>query len=504
VVWDLARITVKASSRPRGFPRTEPRRGPATLRKIRREMRRLSSFDANFLYLESPTAHMHVGSLAIFDPSTADGRWGVERVRRIYADRIHLVPQFRRRLAEVPLQLDHPHWVDDPEFDLGWHIRHIAVPAPGGPHELAELAGELMATPLDRNRPLWEVWVIDGVTGGRFAVLTKAHHAAMDGMAGVRMVSSMFDLTPDVEPAPPPAQPWQPEPVPGDIEMLARAAGSMAVQPLRTVRAIRRGTHALRMRRRIIAQEGHGSLAETLPAGAPKVSFSAPLTPERLFAFRTLSLAKAKAVKNATGTTVNDVILAVCGGGLARYLDGRGEDVDGSLVAMVPMSVRGDDTTAADANKLMNMFIRLGTDLPDPLDRLASIARQTASGKAQLRGGEGDPVRELSDLAPATLTAHMFRFIASHHLAERVTPLFNLTMSNLAGSPTPLFLGGALLVANYPLAPIYDGNGLNITVLSYLDQLDVGIVACPQLSPDGAELPVALEAALDELVALTR
>lgn len=469
---------------------------------ITREMRRLSSFDANFLYLESPTSHMHVGSLAIFDPSTAEGTWGVELVRDIYTDRIHLVPQFRRRLAEVPLQLDHPHWVDDPEFDLGWHIRHIAVPAPGGPDELAALAGELMSTQLDRNRPLWEVWVIDGVTGGRFAVLTKAHHAAMDGMAGVQMVSSMFDLTPEVEPAPP-APPWAPDRVPGDLEMLARAAGSMAVQPLRTVRAIRRGTHALRMRRRIIQEEGRGSLAETLPAGAPNVSFSAPLTPERSFAFRTLSLTKAKAVKNATGTTVNDVILATCGGGLARYLEARGERVDGSLVAMVPMSVRGDDAAAADANKLMNMFIRLGTDLPDPRDRLASIAEQTASGKAQLRGGEGDPVRELSDLAPATFTAHMFRFIASHHLAERVTPLFNLTMSNLAGSPTPLFLGGALLVANYPLAPIYDGNGLNITVLSYLDQLDVGIVTCPQLSPDAAELPADLESALDELVSLT-
>ena len=466
-------------------------------------MRRLSSFDANFLYLESPTSHMHVGSLAIFDPSTAPGDWGVDRVREIYADRIHLVPQFRRRLAEVPLQLDHPHWVDDPDFDLGWHIRHIAVPAPGGPEELATLAGELMSTQLDRNRPLWEVWVIEGVTGGRFAILTKAHHAAMDGMAGIRMVAAMFDPTPDIEPVPKPEGSWEPDRVPGDLELLARAAASMAAQPLRTVRAIRRGTHAVRKRRKIIQEGGHGSLAETLPAGAPKVSFSAPLTPERSFAFRTLSLTQAKAIKNATGTTVNDVILAACGGGLARYLTGRGEAIDGSLVAMVPMSVRGDDSATGDANKLMNMFIKLGTDLADPLERLDFIADQTSSAKAQLRGGEGDPVRELSDLAPATLTAHMFRFIASHHLADRVTPLFNLTMSNLAGSPTPLFMGGALMVANYPLAPIYDGNGLNITVMSYLDQLDVGIVACPQLSPDAAILPHALEEAIAELVAAT-
>ncbi len=463
-------------------------------------MRRLSSFDANFLYLETPTAHMHVGSLAIFDPSTAPGTWDAARVRQVYADRIHLVPQFRRRIVEVPLQLDHPRWIDDPEFDLGWHIRHIAVPAPGGPAELSALAGELMATPIDRSRPLWEVWVIDGVVGGRFALLSKAHHAAMDGVAGIQMVSAMFDLTPEVEPVPDAAA-YEPEAVPGDLEMMARAAGSMAVQPLRTFNAIRRGTHALRMRRRIIEEEGHGSLAETLPAGAPKVSFSAPISPERSFTFRTLSLDKVKAVRRATRAPFNDVILAMCGGGLARYLEQRGEDVDGSLVAMVPMSIRGDETADADANKLMNMFIALGTDIADPLERLASIAEHTASGKAQLRGGEGDPVRELSELAPATITAHLFRYVAAHHLSERVAPLFNLTMSNLAGSPTPLFLGGALMVANYPLGPIYDGTGLNITALSYMNQLDVGVLACPRLSPDAAAIPIALEEALDELVA---
>jgi WS/DGAT/MGAT family acyltransferase len=463
-------------------------------------MRRLSAFDANFLYLESPTAHMHVGSLAIFDPSTATGPWNADRVRRVYADRIHLVPQFRRRLAEVPLHLDHPRWVDDPEFDLNWHIRHIAVPPPGGHAELSTLAGELMATQLDRSRPLWEIWVIDGVMGGRSALLSKAHHAAMDGMAGIQMVSAMFDLTPEPDPVPP-AQPWEPEHVPGDVELLARATGSLALQPFRALNAIRRGTHAVRMRRRIIADEGHGSLAETLPAGAPKVSFSAPITPERSFFFRTLPFTKIKAIRRATGATINDIILTTVGGGLARYLDRRGEDVDGSIVAMVPMSVRGDGTTAADANKLMNMFIRLGTDITDPLGRLAFIAEQTESGKAQLRGGEGDPVRELSEMAPATITAHMFRFIASHHVSELVDPLFNLTMSNLAGSPTPLFLGGALMVANYPLGPIYDGTGLNITALSYIDQLDVGVLACPQLSPDAAQIPIAMEDALHELLA---
>lgn len=465
-------------------------------------MRRLSSFDANFLYLESPTAHMHVGSLAIYDPQTAAGDWGVERVRQVYAERIHLVPQFRRRLAEVPLQLDHPRWVDDPDFDLGWHIRHIAVPAPGGPAELAELAGELMATQLDRQRPLWEVWVIDGVQGGRFAILSKAHHAAMDGNAGIQMVSAMFDLTPEGMAVPHPAEPWEPDHVPGDVAMLARAAGSLAVQPLRTALALQHGLQSIWKRRKVAARHD-GTVASTLPAGAPRVSFSASLTPERSFAFRTLPLAPVKQVKRATGTTVNDVVLAMCGGGLARWLETRGETVDGSLVAMVPMSFRGRTGVAADANQLMNMFIKLGTDLDEPLARLAFISEQTASAKAQLQEGDGDPVRALSALAPATITAHLFRFAAAHHVADRMTPLFNLTMSNLIGARTPLFLGGALMVANYPLAPIYDGNGLNITIMSYLDQIDVGIVGCPQLTADLDRLPELLEDALAELVAIT-
>ncbi len=465
-------------------------------------MRRLSSFDANFLYLESPTAHMHVGSLAIYDPSTAGGPWGIEQVRRAYAERIHLVPQFRRRLAEVPLQLDHPRWVDDPKFDLGWHIRHIAVPAPGGPEELATLAGELMALQLDRQRPLWETWVIDGVQGDRYAVLSKAHHAAMDGNAGIQMVSAMFDLTPEGSPIPRAVRPWQPEPVPGDLAMLARAAGSLAMQPLRTVGALQHGVRSVLTRLKIAAAR-RGTVASTFPAGAPRVSFSATLTPERSFAFRTIPLEPVNRAKRATGATINDVVLTVVGGGLAQWLEARGEDVDGSLVAMVPMSFRGAAGVAAEANQLMNMFIKLGTDMDDPLARLAFIADQTASAKAQLQEGDGDPVRALSALAPATVTAHLFRYAAANHIADRMTPLFNLTMSNLIGARTPLFLGGALMVANYPLAPIYDGNGLNITVMTYLDQIDVGVVACPRLTPDAAGIPIALEIALNELVELT-
>ena len=322
----------------------------------------------------------------------------------------------------------------------------------------------------------------------------------MDGVAGIQMVSSMFDLTPEMR-AGPAGSTWEPEHVPATSSSSPGPPDRWRSSRSARCNAIRRGTHALRMRRRIIEHEGHGSLAETLPAGAPKVSFSAPITAERSFSFRTPAIsAEIKSVRRATGATFNDVVLAMCGGGLAHYLEARGEQVDDSLVAMVPMSIRGDASADGDANKLMNMFIRLGTDLATPLDRLGSIAEQTSSGKAQLRDGDGDPVRELGELAPATITAHLFRFVAAHHVSELMAPLFNLTMSNLAGSPAPLFLGGALMVANYPLGPIYDGTGLNITAMSYVDQLDIGVLTCPRLNPDAAAIPVALEAALDELV----
>ena len=312
----------------------------------------------------------------------------------------------------------------------------------------------------------------------------------------------MFDPTPDIEDAPREIDEWNPANIPGDLSLIARAAGSLAMQPLRTVGAIRRGTHALRKRRQIAAAR-HGTVASTMPAGAPTVSFSAALSPKRCFAFRTMDLQSVKRVRHATGAAFNDVVLAACGGGLARWLEGRGEEVEESLVAMVPMSFRGHAALQSEQNQLMNMFIRLGNDLDDPLARLAFIADQTASAKAQLTSGEGDPVRELSEMAPATITAHLFRYVASHHLAERMAPLFNLTMSNLAGSPSPLFLAGALMVANYPLAPIYEGNGLNITLMSYMQQIDVGVVACPQLTPDVDDIPLHIEAALRELVGLT-
>jgi len=466
-------------------------------------MQQLSSFDAAFLYLESPTSHMHVGSLALYDPRTAPDGWGFEKVQQLYKDRIQFIPQFRRRLVEVPLQLDHPSWIEDPEFDLMWHVRRIGVPPPGGLEELAAVTAELIATQLDRSRPLWEVWVMEGLANGQVAVLSKAHHAAIDGVAGTEIVAAMLDMTPEGAAPPPRQKPQALKPVPGDVRMLAKAAGSLALQPIRALRAARRGAQALRSRQQVIEELGHGSLASTLPGGAPRVSFSHALTPERSFAFRSYPLDGLLTVKEALGTHLNDLVLAVCGGALRRYLAGRDEEVDHSLVAMVPMSIHSAASGNDEANQLMNMFINLGSDLPDPLTRLAFIMEQTEAGKAQLREGVGDPVRAISDMAPATLTAHLLRYVASHRIADTMQPLFNLTMSNLRGARFPLYLAGAKMIANYPIAPIYDGNGLNITVMTYQDQMDIGIVACPQLTPDLDVLPDMIAESIADYVALT-
>lgn len=465
-------------------------------------VQQLSSFDAAFLYLESPTSHMHVGSLALYDPTTAPDGWSFEKVQQLYEERIQFIPQFRRRLVEVPLQLDHPSWIEDPEFDLMWHVRRIGVPPPGGLEELAQVTADLIATQLDRNRPLWEVWVIEGLAGGHVAVLSKAHHAAIDGVAGTEIVAAMLDMTPQGAAPPPRQQPKALQPVPGDVRMLAKAAGSLALQPIRALRAARSGVQALRSRRRVIEGLGHGSLAATLPGGAPRVSFSQTLTPERAFAFRSYPLQGLLTVKEALGAPLNDLVLAVCGGALGRYLAARGEEIEHSLVAMVPLSIHSAVADDDEANQLMNMFINLGSDLADPLTRLAFVMEQTEAGKAQLRDGVGDPVRAISDMAPATLTAHLFRYVASHRIADTMQPLFNLTMSNLRGSRFPLYLAGAEMIANYPIAPIYDGNGLNITVMTYKDQMDVGIVVCPQLTPDVDALPDAIEDSIAEYVAL--
>jgi WS/DGAT/MGAT family acyltransferase len=460
-------------------------------------MLRLSGLDATFLYMETPTSYMHVAGLAVFDPSDVPGGFSVEAVKDVYASRLHLAAPFRRRLVEVPLGLHHPLWIEDPDFDLDWHIRHIAVPAPGTLEQLCELAAHLVSIQLDRTRPLWEMWLIEGLENGYVAALSKVHHAAIDGVSGNEITVAVLDVTPEPRQVDPPTTPWQPDRVPSDIEMLGYAMSSLARQPLAAAKATRRtaeGMVALRRRARQPDIEP--------PAGggrAPRTSFNSALTPHRSFAATSVSLDDVKFVKNAFGATVNDVVLAICGGALRRYFDSRDEHPDGPLVAMVPVSVRADTEKGDLGNRVSQMGVSLATDIDDPVERLHNIHEHTQYAKGNLQAIGADTLSNWVEFAAPALLGRAARLYSRTKMADRHRPLFNVTISNVPGPAFPLYSAGARMVANYPMGPIFDGGGLNMTVMSYMDHLDFGLVACSDLIPDVWVISQGLEDSLEEL-----
>jgi diacylglycerol O-acyltransferase / wax synthase len=460
-------------------------------------MQRLTGLDASFLYLETPTSHMHVAGLAIYDPSTVEGGLSIDRIREVFGGRLHLAPPFRRRLVEVPLGLHHPLWIEDPDFDLGYHIRHIAVPAPGGQHELSELVSHLVALPLDRSRPLWEIWVIEGLEDGNIALLSKVHHAAIDGASGNELTVALLDLTPEVA-IHEPEEPWSPDRIPTDAELLAYAASSLARQPFRVVKAARKtASAALALRRR--GREAPEATPPPAPFTAPRTSFNHALSARRSYAFTSVSLPMVKAIKADVGCTVNDVVLALCAGALRSYLDGVGEEPDGPLVAMIPISVRSDEQRDALGNQVAASLTSLATDVDDPLERLARIHESMAQAKAQHEAIGADTLQEWVEFAAPAVAGRAARLYSRMRVADRMRPIFNVTISNIPGPPFPLYSAGARMVANYPVGPVADGAGLNMTVMSYLDQLDFGLLSCPDVLPDVWSVASGLESALKEL-----
>ena len=295
-------------------------------------MQRLTGLDAVFLYMETPNNHMHVASTGIFDPSTVPEGYSFEGVRDLVRDRLSLLPPFRRRLVTIPFQLHHPLWIEDPDFDLDYHVRRAALPAPGGQRELAEFAAEVMGRPLDRSRPLWEMYVVEGLEHGLIACITKTHHAAIDGVSGAELTANLLDLAPEPAPVPEPETPWKPDKVPSDLELVGYAAASLARQPILGFKAARRTVETVLNTRRRNRQPDVKP-----PPGffsAPRTSLNVSISPRRLFAFTEVTLDDIKMVKNALGGTVNDVVLALCSGALRAYFKDLGEHVEGPLQAM--------------------------------------------------------------------------------------------------------------------------------------------------------------------------
>ncbi len=459
-------------------------------------MQRLSGLDAAFLALETPAAHMHVVGVAVVDPATAPAGFSYATICRLLDARVHLVPAFRHRLVEVPLGLSVPMWIEDPHFDLSYHLRRSALPAPGGMRELAEFVSDVAGRPLDRRKPLWEAYVVEGLEDGHQAFVAKLHHSLIDGASGVEILATLFDLdaTTPAEPTEPPGD-WTPDRVPSELEMLGRAAATVVAQPARVLRAATGlGRSLLRVARRDTSTPIH----VTLPLATPRLSMNRTITPQRAVALVSVPLSDVKAVKNALGVTVNDVVLAVTAGALRNYLQARDELPDQALVAAVPTSVRSEGDHEH-GNRVSAMFAALPVEIADPVGRVRSIQESTAGAKSVHEMVGGSTLQEWAELAAPVLFSRAIRAYARLRIGERIRPVVNVIVSNVPGPPFPLYLAGARLVALHPLGPIFDDCGLNVTVISYLDHVEFGFIACQDLVPDLEALADAVPAALAEL-----
>lgn len=472
-------------------------------------MQRLSGLDAAFLALETERSTGHVGGLSIFDPSTAPEPLDLDRILRVYAERVPLVPVMRRRLARLPWGVDQPFWVDDPDFDLTYHVREAALPTPGTLAQLTEFVARVHERPLDQDRPLWEAYFITGLEHGRVASYIKIHHAAMDGVSGNDVLAALMDLSPEGRDLPPPA-PWTPAPVPGSWRLGARAAQDLVRRPVEAARLaadVARSAPALvpvvgpwlgrALGRRPSGGEQPLDSAGLLP---PATLLNQTITPHRRIGVGSLSLAEIKSVKNAFGVTVNDVVMSLCAGVIRSWLLDRGALPDQPLVAMVPVSIRDAGPDGSMGNKVSAMLASLPTHLADPVARLQVSHRATQHAKGQQAALPQGLVDEITDFAPPALMTRAFRAIFGTHIMNRV-PAFNVVISNVPGPPVPIYLAGAMMLAHYPVSIVTDGLALNITVVSYLDELHFGLLADRTVVPDVAEMTAHLRDELDLLLA---
>ena len=462
-------------------------------------MEQLTGLDATFLYLETPSLHMHVSMAAIFDPSTVPGGYSFDKMRDLVSSRLELAPIFRRRLVEVPFRLGHPYWVDDPTFDIEYHIRQSALPAPGGVEELGRFVGDVCSRQLDRSKPLWEMYIVEGLRGGQIAVVTKIHHCTIDGVSGAELLSQLFDLEPEPPPRPAPDNPpLVDQQLPSEFKLVAQSLGTRLTRPLGMTKLAWRTGRALLDVKRVRAR---GSGRAALPLTTPRTSLNASITPHRRVAFSSIALEDAKRVRRACDTTLNDVVLAVCTGALRRYLLDGDELPGDPLVATVPVSTAPTVANQRGANKVSAMFVGLPCQLEDPLERLRAIRESTKGAKEEHHALGADVLLNWAEHATPNVFSTAARAYTRLKLADHHRPIHSLVISNVPGPDFPLYLSGAELVAGFPLGPVMDGAGLNITVMSYRGVLNWGLVACSETVPRLTDLALYIPDALDELAA---
>lgn len=460
-------------------------------------MQRMTGIDPMFIYSDTPETPMEIAYACIFDPSSAPNGYAFEHVRSHLEERVPTLPSFRRRLVTVPLGLDHPRWVDDPDFDIANHLHRTALPAPGGPEEFSAMVAAVMGRSLIPAQPPWEMHVIEGVAGGRVGLIAKVHHSVIDGVAGAQLLAQLLDISAEGRAVTEMCPPWLPARLPSQTRMVTEALPSVVQSPLRLLRAAREvGSTSLRLARRAL-DKAAGPIS--IPLGAPD-TFESPVCAQRAVSFAELDLAQVRTLKDRYGSTINDVVLAVCSGALRTHLMANGQDTQQPLVAIVPVSVRADEHDDL-GNHLSAMFVPLSNDLQTPLERLRTVSEASTSCKGQEREvGFGPLATLLADAMPPVIARPVIQLGVRSGILRKLRA-GNLMVSNVPGPSFPLYFAGMELCEVYPLGPVVDGVALNVTVQSYRESLFVGINACATAVPELNSLSAAM---VDELDLLSR
>jgi diacylglycerol O-acyltransferase len=455
-------------------------------------MDRLTSVDASFLSNEHGASHMHIGAVLIFEgppPAYEDLIAHIE-------GRLHLVPRYRQKLALPPAETGRPFWIDDPSFNISYHVRHSALPAPGSEAQLRKLVGRVFSQQLDRSKPLWELWLVQGLKRKRFALISKTHHAVVDGVAGVDLATVLFDVKPAPEPIEP-EQPWIPHPEPSAAELAARGVEDLARAPLRLARraesVVRNPTGALTEVREAV--EGLSDVAWALANPAPDVPLNTAIGPHRHFSWTRGRLEELQRIKRVLGGTVNDVVITVVAGGLRRWLHARGVGTDGlELRALVPVSIRAEDAGGQLGNQIAAVRGPLPVYVADPVQRLRLVRAAMDDVKASKQAVGAEVISRFNDFAPPTLLAQASRLNFS-------TRLFNLIVTNVPGPQIPLFVLGRELEDVFPIAFLPEHHALAIAIMSYNGGINFGLLADYDSMQDVGLIGEGIEAEIRELLA---
>lgn len=460
----------------------------------------LSGLDSAFLSLETPTTPMNVVGTLVLEASSARAGYSYQRLLRLVEERAPGLAPFRRRPLAVPFGLDHPVWVDDPALDVRSHVHRARAPAPGSERVLADLVARIASQPLDRARPLWQLWVVEGLAEGRVALVFKVHHAVADGVSAALLLLRLLDCSPKGTEGRVSRKPTQPTPTPTSFALLAHVASRLPRRSARFARLLRDAAGSVAGMARSSVAGATGGPRMPMPFSAPPTPWNRAISSQRTVAFGRARLADVKRIGSVFGTTVNHVVLAACAQTLRSYLEAHGGAPDAPLVAAIPVSLRSPEELETYGNRISALLVHLPVHLADPVDQLFALRRDAESSK-QLHTRLGlSALGEWAEFASTRLLGIAARFYSDRRLANRHRPLHNLVISNVRGPRTPLYAAGARLTAVYPLGPLMEGVGLNITVLSYADSVDFGIVACARSVPHVGDIALGFGAAVADLL----